>query len=95
MPRVLILDANERSALAATRSLGSKGIHVVVADSRKRTLSGASKYSSEDFVYPSPYSEPNAFLDFLTQEARRRQINIIFPMTEVTTHLLLLHRDRF
>jgi predicted ATP-grasp superfamily ATP-dependent carboligase len=95
MLKVLILDASQRSALAATRSLGKKGIHVIVADETQRTLAGSSKYCQESFSYPSPYEFPEGFITDLVQESIRRNIRVIFPMTELSTYLLLKHRDQF
>ena len=95
MQNVLILDANQRSALAATRSLGSKGIPVVVADETNKTLAGSSKYCRETFVYPLPYESPEDFITTLKKESVLRNINVIFPMTEISTYLILKHRDQF
>lgn len=95
MPNVLILDANQRSALAATRSLGKKGIHVIVADETQRTLAGSSKYCQGSFSYPSPYEFPEGFITALMQESMKRDIRVIFPMTELSTYLVLKYRDRF
>jgi len=89
---VLVLDANERSALAATRSLGRRGVPVVTAEAAPTTLAGASKYCRESFVYPSPYREPAPFLHVLRREAAARGTRLLLPMTEVTTHLLVQHR---
>lgn len=93
--KVLILDANTRSALAATRSLGSKSIPVVVADVSTKTLSGASKYCADSFTYPSPYHDSKYFVEVLRKEVERRQISILLPMTEITTDLVLRHRVEF
>jgi predicted ATP-grasp superfamily ATP-dependent carboligase len=93
--RVLILDGNTRSALASTRSLGKKGVHVVVADEAKRTLSGASRYCSETFTYPSPASNLDGFLTTLKGECCRRGIGMILPMTEISTWMVLRHREEF
>ena len=95
MEKVLILDANQRSALAATRSLGRRGVQVVVADEFEKTLSGASRHCSENFVYPSPFRNPEGFIQAMQKEALQREIGVIFPMTEVTTHLILKCRDAF
>ncbi len=95
MQKVLILDANQRSALAATRSLGKKGIPVIVADEAKQTLAGSSRYCQETFVYPSPYKQTEDFIITLKKEIIKRGVKIIFPMTEITTYLLLKHRDEF
>lgn len=93
--RVLILDGNTRSALASTRSLGKKGVHVAVADETRRTLSGASKYCNESFSYPSPASDPNGFLATVKSECSRRGIGMILPMTEISTWITLTHREEF
>ncbi len=93
MPKVLILDANQRSALAATRSLGVKGLEVVAADETTRTLAGSSKYCKETFEYPSPYEYQEEFLRTVRDESNRRDIQVIFPMTEISTYLVLKHRD--
>lgn len=95
MRKVLILDGNQRSALAVTRSLGSKGRVVVTADQRQSTLSGSSKYCAESFVYPSPYNEPENFVKMVRNECSQRDIGIIIPMTEITTYLMLKNRHLF
>jgi predicted ATP-grasp superfamily ATP-dependent carboligase len=89
---VLILDANQRSALAATRSLGRRGVPVVVADETGETLAGASRYCRGSFVCPSPYRTPARFLEVLKMESAARGIRVILPMTEVTTHVLVRYR---
>lgn len=93
--RVLILDANQRSALAATRSLGKKGIPVVAADETLETLAGSSRYCHERFKYPSPYEDPEGFISALRKESIRRSIDVILPMTEVSTYLILKYRHQF
>lgn len=95
MHKVLVLDGNQRSALATTRSLGQRGIQVVVADEFRETLSGSSRYCSERFTYPSPYCHSDEFLAVLREEASRRGISIFLPMTDVTTNLILQHRGEF
>jgi predicted ATP-grasp superfamily ATP-dependent carboligase len=95
LARVLILDGNTRSALAATRSLGRQGVHVVVADEIKRTLAGASRYCSGSFAYPSPARNLEDFLTTVKAECSRRGIGVIFPMTEMSTLTLLRHRQEF
>jgi len=95
LDRVLILDGATRSALAATRSLGMKGVHVVVADVAKRTLAGASRCCSESFTYPSPASNLEGFLATVKTECSRRGIGVILPMTELSTSTVLRHREEF
>lgn len=94
MEKVLMLDGNTRSALAATRSLGRKGVPVVVADQAERNLSSASKYCSESFAYPSPAGDWEGFLTTVRTECSRRGIKVIFPMTEISIAIVLKHRER-
>jgi predicted ATP-grasp superfamily ATP-dependent carboligase len=93
--KTLILDANQRPALAITRSLGSKGIPVVVADETDKTLAGSSKYCSETFKYPSPYENYQDFIGAIKDECLKRDIKVIFPVTEITTYFILKHREQF
>ena len=95
MQKVLILDANQRGALAATRSLGKKGVPVVVADETKTTLAGSSRYCKETFIYPSPCKSPDDFIEILKGESFKRNVKIILPMTEVSTYLVLKNRKEF
>ena len=91
--KVLILDGNQRSALAATRSLGSKGIPVIVADERVPNLSSSSKYCVDSFSYPPPNTSPDDFVNVIIRQCKERRIEILFPMTEITTELILKHRE--
>ena len=93
--KVLVLDGNTRSALAATRSLGRRGVPVVVADETKTILSGASKYCSESFTYPSPTENLRGFLSTVKAECSRRGIRVIFPMTEISMAAVLKHGEEF
>jgi predicted ATP-grasp superfamily ATP-dependent carboligase len=88
MEPVIVLDANQRSALAATRALGRRGVRVITADTTRETLAGASRYASGSFVYPSPYRAPGEFVERLATELAARAARIVLPMTEVTTHVL-------
>jgi predicted ATP-grasp superfamily ATP-dependent carboligase len=92
MKKILILDANQRSALAATRALGKKGIAVVTGDATRRTLAGSSKYCQECIVYPSPYDAPDDFVTWLAETIKRSHIDVLFPMTDVTTAVVLKHQ---
>ena len=66
---VIVTDGNERSALAVTRSLGQRGLSVYIGAETPTSLSGASRYCTQPFVYPSglvevpmsPISDVGAF----------------------------------
>src|ERR1700733_1398812 len=92
--KILITDGNTRSALAATRSLGKRGLHVVVGGDTKRTLAGASRFCRETITYPSPDQDPEGFIAAIRSECLTRGISVIFPMTEISTSTVLRRRDR-
>jgi len=95
MKRVLILDSNQRSALAATRSLGKRNVPVYTADDTINSLSGNSKFSVKYSQYPSPSITPEEFILFLSALTKTLRIDIILPMTELTTILLLENKSSF
>ena len=92
MKRALVLDASQRSALAATRSLGRRDIAVFTADEFTTTLAGSSRYSKQYFDYPSPRKHPDEFIATIIRLCELHDITIVFPMTELTTALLLRHK---
>lgn len=79
MKTVLILDANQRSALAVTRSLGRQGILLITADETTTALAGSSHFSSEYITYPSPRLHHEEFLSSIANICKKRNIHIIFP----------------
>ena len=92
--RVLVTDSDTRAALAATRSLARSGHEVITAGERCTSLSSVSRYSSGFVSYPSPMSEPNGFIVAMDTAINKFAIDVVLPMTEVTTLLLTEHRDR-
>jgi len=95
MTRVLVLDAMQRSALSVTRSLGSKGIPVITADTSRTALAGTSRYSSRYYRYPCPQQESDSFVDRIKSILHEEDIRFVIPVTELTTRLLLRHRQQF
>ena len=95
MKRVLILDASQRSALAVTRSLGKQGINVFTAEESPTALASSSRFSIYHFTYPSPRLDPEHFIETLSKLVKEQHIDILLPMTELTTTLLLMHQASF
>ncbi len=67
----IVLDGHLKSALSIVRSLGQKNISVYVGAERKTAMALYSKYVSGKFVYPSPYTEQDAFIRMVKAEAVR------------------------
>ncbi|GAA0839895.1 hypothetical protein GCM10009113_04110 [Marinobacter szutsaonensis] len=89
-PRVLVLDANQRSALAVTRSLGRSGQYsVYTADSIDQSLAGASRFSQRYFRYPDPIHYPQEFVSWMRQILAEYTFELVMPTTEVTSQLIL------
>lgn len=95
MKRVLVLDANQRSALAVTRSLGKHGLTVFTAEEDASSLAGQSRFVSAHFTYPSPRLSADAFTLELANLVKQHRIDLLLPMTELTTSLVLGTRSRF
>jgi predicted ATP-grasp superfamily ATP-dependent carboligase len=95
MTRVLILDACQRSALAVTRSLGKQNLFIVTADETPTSLAGSSKYSAGNSTYPPPTSKPDLFVRAIADLSEKWNIQLVIPMTELTSMLLLESRSSF
>lgn len=90
---ILVLDAAQRSALAVTRSLGQlPNVLITTAEREEKSLAGASRFSHESLVYPCPQAQPGAFIVWMTDLLAKRSFDWVFPVTEVTSQLLLMHQ---
>ena len=85
---VLVLDANQRSALSVTRSLGKQGVEVICADLQANTLAGASRFCAHRENYPEPVNT-SAFIETINQIVERYKVEVIYPVTEITLYTLL------
>jgi predicted ATP-grasp superfamily ATP-dependent carboligase len=90
---VFVTDGNERPALAITRSLGRRGATVVVGAETPSSLASASRYCARHVTYPSPSRFPEAFERFLLEFTAREPIDVVMPVTDISTHLVAGLRD--
>jgi predicted ATP-grasp superfamily ATP-dependent carboligase len=91
MPTLLILDANQRSALAVIRSLGRiKEVNIYSADSTTEAIGGSSKFCQKYFTHPSLSDDPEAFLIWIRKTLIEENIDLVFPITEKSSQLLLM-----
>lgn len=95
MTRVLVTDAEQRSALAVVRSLGRAGFTVFTCSHRPRSLAGASRWSAGSSVVPDPLADPQGFTDGVASTTRKRAADVLLPITEAALRALLPHRERF
>jgi predicted ATP-grasp superfamily ATP-dependent carboligase len=86
--KAFVTDGDQRPALAITRSLGQRGVSVLVGSEAAGSLASASRYCAGQVTYPSPYHHPEAFDRFLLDLVERERIDVLMPVTDVTTHLV-------
>lgn len=85
-------DGETRPALAITRSLGSQGHRIIVGAKRRKSLAQASRYCSGCFIYPDPVQDSAGFVEALCQTVQDQKIDVVLPVTEITTCLVLESR---
>lgn len=93
--RVLVTDGANRAALAITRSLGRAGHHVVVGEKETGSLAATSRYCAEQFQYEDPLGASGAFIASVAEAAAKHRIDVLVPVSDVTTFLITRHRARF
>lgn len=92
---ILILDGEQRSALAATRSLGKAGAKIITGSELGSSLSGASKYCHQQIRYSSPYEKPDVFINEIKDIIQKEKIDILFPMTDISVFTILSDEEEF
>jgi predicted ATP-grasp superfamily ATP-dependent carboligase len=90
----LVLDGDERAALAVTRSLGQKGVPVTVAAPGRRSLAGASRHAARRLVLPDAIRAPDALAAELVALAAREPGQVWFPLTDASLAVVDSVRDR-
>jgi predicted ATP-grasp superfamily ATP-dependent carboligase len=89
--RILITDGDERSALAAARSLLAAGHEVYVA-ARGRSLAGATRGARRCHVDANPLRDPAAYVAEVGGLAGALAIDLMLPVTDASVEALLEHR---
>jgi len=92
---ILVLDANQRSALAVTRSLGRIiNYTITTADSTREALAGQSQFSSHYIQSPSSEHNPQEYVNWLIALYAEKKFDLIIPVTEITSQLLLMNTSQ-
>jgi predicted ATP-grasp superfamily ATP-dependent carboligase len=90
---VFVTDGSERPALAIVRALGSRGVTVIVGSDETVSLASSSRYCARHVAYPSPYRDPAAFERFLLDFVAREPVDVLLPVSDVTTRIVCAHQD--
>jgi carbamoylphosphate synthase large subunit len=91
--KVLVTDGNTRTALAVTRSLGRRGIPVLVIAERPDSLAFRSRYAADHLLLPSPATEPDAFFKSVLQSVRHHGVELIIPASDSALVAFERHRE--
>jgi predicted ATP-grasp superfamily ATP-dependent carboligase len=90
--RVLVTDGDNRASLAITRSLGRRGHAVFVAERVHPSLAGVSRYCTDTITYSDPATRPQEFVEDLAEAVRAREIEVLIPVSDITTLSVAQHR---
>lgn len=85
LPAAIVLDADQKSALAAIRSLGRRGIHVLAGSNRRTAMGLHSRYVSRRFLYPAPLDSPDQFIEAVHKAAAEAGTRpVLFTFSDAT-----------
>lgn len=89
MRSILITDGENRSALAATRSLGRRGCRVLVSAVQARSLASSSRFCERGFAVLDPNrAGADEYAAAIRDIAITEKVDVIFPMTEASIYHL-------
>lgn len=92
---VLITDASKRAALAAIRSIGSKGVEVTAASDETNCAGFLSKYATHKVIMTNPQVDSEKFLDEIEKELRVKKQDCLFPIHDFSLIPVLKEKKRF
>jgi predicted ATP-grasp superfamily ATP-dependent carboligase len=85
---VLITDGENRSSLAAARSLGRKNHRVLVCSKMLHNISSSSRFCSRRFCVPDPLHDGLGYVEAICDIVTREAVDMIYPMTDHSISLL-------
>ncbi len=77
---VLVTHGHNRLAYYATRCLAKHDIKVTSASEFPLAATFFSKYCTDHFTYPSPWKQPDQFVQKMIEEIERRDIDVLMPV---------------
>lgn len=89
LPSLLVLDGEQRSALAVVRSLGRRGCQVHVGSWVPRSLAGGSRFARSERVLPDPLRDSEAYRGAVAALVARLDVGVVLPVSEASTLALL------
>lgn len=93
MERVLLTNGQLRKTLAAVRSLGKRGISIIVAEETRFAPSMFSRYCDIPMTCPNPGKKPEEFYNWLLRTLKKYPCDVLFPMDDNTMEIVIKYRD--
>jgi predicted ATP-grasp superfamily ATP-dependent carboligase len=85
---VLVTGCDYHVSLAVLRSLGRKGIKVLAAGADAKSIGFYSRYASAKWVYPSPFTDKQGFVESVLRALQQYRVKLVFPAGESTLVVL-------
>jgi predicted ATP-grasp superfamily ATP-dependent carboligase len=92
--RVLVTDADERSAVATCRALAAAGYEVTAGSSRRPSPSAWSRAVARRLHLPDPRLDEAAFVDALERELRATRHDVLLCTTDAAALAVSSRRER-
>lgn len=92
-PRVLVTDAEQRSVLATCRGLAAAGYRVSTVAEERFALGHWSRFSKERIMLTGPRTEPEGYVERLSQVLRGGEYDLVMPGTELSLLPISERRD--
>jgi len=92
---VLVLEVQARAALPVIESCAAMGLRVVAASSRRLCSGFFSRHVSQRLRYSDPKEYPQEAIDAILEFLSQNQVEVIFPVGDLMTHLVAKRQDEF
>lgn len=85
--RILFVDADTRSTLAAIRSLSNENLEIAVCANSSWAIASASKFTDITFKIDDPVTNPQVFLESLKSLVKTYRPKLLIPTTDISLNL--------
>src|SRR4029450_3038260 len=92
---VFVTDGLLRKSVVVCQSLGRRGVDVTIGSTTRLSPAFFSRFCHEQMVYPSPVTQPEAFVAALLRYLGRNRHDVLLPTDDATLALISRSRDAF
>ena len=89
----IVTCASNRIAYNIVHSLGGRGLRIITGDFFPLSMSFASRYSKAHFLYPSPFTKQEKFIESIIRNIDKYKTKVLIPVFE-ETFLISKYRDK-